>query len=145
MESLWKPPSQHIFSINPLRMRSFFSLCDAVSPEFGKDRRSDMSVDCRSNLVKHMLTNEEPVGVFALPVTLHISVCCVRTKVYIANACRKNEMARFRLLGKKFDFLDVSGRLIELLGFDFPDVLILFSRFCGLVFLLGFFFRFWCC
>lgn len=78
-----------------------------------------MSVDCWSNLVKHMLTNEEPVGVFALPVTLHISACCVRAKVYIANACHKNEVARFRFLGKKIDFLEVSGRLIELLGFDF--------------------------
>lgn len=42
-------------------------------------------------------------------------------------------MARFRFPGNR----EVSGRLIELLDFDFQDVLILFSRFCGWVIFLG--------
>lgn len=100
MESLEKPPLQHILASNLLRIRSFFSLCDALSPEFGKDRRPDiLSVDCLLYLVKHMLTNEEIF--FSLPVTLPISVCCVWAKIYIAKACHKNEMAKFMFLGKK--------------------------------------------
>lgn len=56
-------------------------------------------IDCLLYLVKHVLTNEEIL--FSLPVTLHISVCCVWAKNHIAKACHKNEMARCRFLGKK--------------------------------------------
>lgn len=101
MKNLWKPPLQQIFSTNIFRIRLFFRLCDAVSPKFGKDRRCDMSVDCLSYLIKHMLTNEEAKFFFAVPVTLYISLGCVRTKVYVAKAHPTNEMARFRFQEKK--------------------------------------------
>lgn len=68
-----------------------------------------MSVNCLLYLVMHVLANEVPFGFFAT------SMCCVWAKVYIAKACHKNEVARFRFPGKR----EVSGRLIELLDFDF--------------------------
>lgn len=137
MESLEKPPLQHIFSSNLVRIRSFLSLCDAVLPEFGNDRRPDMSVDCLLYFVKHMLTNEEMVF---LSSQLHCTSLCA---VFGAKFTWQRPVIKMRwpdlgFWGKKI--LEVSVRLIELLGFDFPDVLILFSRFCGWVFLLGFFF-----
>lgn len=129
---------QHIFSSNLLRIRSFFSLCDAVLPEFGKDRRPDVSVDCLLCLVKHLLINEEMEFLCPPSHTAHLCVPCLGQD-YIAKACHKNEMARFGFWEK--NFLEDSESLIELLDFDFPDALILLSRFCGCVFLLGFFFR----
>lgn len=82
-----------------------------------------MSVDCLSYLIKHMLTNEEAKFFFAVPVTLYISLGCVRTKVYVAKAHPTNKMARFRFQEKKLCFPE---RLEELLDFVFSDVLRLF-------------------
>lgn len=109
---LEEAPLQHIFSSNLLRVRSFFSLCDAVSPEFGKDKRPNMSVYCLLYFVKHVLTNKEPVGLFA------ISLCCVGPKFTLQRPVIKMRWPDLGFWGK--DFLEVSGRCVELMVFDFP-------------------------
>lgn len=56
IKKLWKPSLEWV---NILRIRLFFSLCSAVSPDFRRDRGSQVSVDFQLYLLKHWQTNED--------------------------------------------------------------------------------------
>lgn len=56
IKKLWKPSLQWV---NIVRIRLFFSLCNAVSPDFRRDRGSQVSADFQLYLLKHWQTNED--------------------------------------------------------------------------------------
>ena len=65
-----------------------------MSPKFGKDR--DRHVSGLPVIFGEAHADKRRTNFFfAVPVTLYISLGCVRTKVYVAKAHRKNEVAKF--------------------------------------------------